>query len=77
MRLVAPLMSVQLLVPFGLDCHWIVHVPVPPLVVAVSVTLPPSHTVLFDGLMLTVGPGSTTIVAVFEVDALQPPPVQL
>ena len=40
--LAAPLISVQI-VPFGLDCHCKVHVPVPPVWVAFSVIEPPTQ----------------------------------
>ncbi|MBV6425715.1 MAG: hypothetical protein KIPDCIKN_00205 [Haliscomenobacter sp.] len=65
------------LVPVALDCHCNVHVPVPPLGVAVNVTLPPTQTVDEDGVMLTEGSGVTVTEAVFDVAASQPPPVQL
>ncbi len=72
---VAPLMFAHPLEPLALDCHWTVHVPVPPLGDAVSVTLPPTQTIEDDGVMLTVGSGVTVTVAVFDVAASQPPPV--
>ncbi|MBV6429600.1 MAG: hypothetical protein KIPDCIKN_04160 [Haliscomenobacter sp.] len=51
------------LVPVALDCHCTVHVPVPPLGVAVNVTLPPTQTVDEDGVMLTEGSGVTVTLA--------------
>ena len=51
------------LVPVALDCHCTVHVPVPPLGVAVNVTLPPTQTVDEDGVMLTAGSGVTVTLA--------------
>ncbi len=51
------------LVPVALDCHCTVHVPVPPLGVAVRVTLPPTQTVEEDGVMLTEGSGVTVTLA--------------
>ncbi len=38
-----------------LDCHWIVHMPVPPAVVAVNVALPPTHTVWGPAVIEIVG----------------------
>ena len=65
------------LVPVALDCHCTVHVPVPPLGVAVNVTLPPTQTVDEDGVMETDAPSITVTLALFDVAASQPPPVQL
>ena len=70
-------MFAQPLVPVALDCHCTVHVPVPPLGVAVKVTLPPTQTVEADGVMETAAPSITVTLALFDVAASDTPHAQL
>ena len=63
MVFVALVMFVHPLVPVALDCHWIVHVPVPPPGVAVNVTLPPTHTEAEEGAILIEGSEITVKIA--------------
>ncbi len=74
---VAPLIFVHGPVAEVLLCHWILQVPVPPLTVLLSVAVPPTQTVLFEGVMLIVGAGVTVTVARLEVTAPQPLPAAL
>lgn len=53
-----------------------VHVPAPPVVVALRVTCPPIHTLDDVGLMETVGSGATVTAAVLETPGSQLLPVQ-
>ena len=57
--------------PVALDCHWIVHVPVPPPGVAVSVALPPTHTEEEEGAILMEGSAVTVKIAALLVTAGQ------
>ncbi len=48
--------------PLALDCHWTVHVPVPPLGDAVKVTEPPRQIPAEEGEMFTEGSGTTVTI---------------
>ena len=58
-------------------CHCMAQVPVPPFNEADNIAVPPTQTSLSLGVMLILGPGVTTTVAVLEVAASQPPPVHV
>jgi hypothetical protein len=49
----------------------------PPEVVAVRVTIPPTHTFAVEGFILMEGSGEITMEAVFDVATVQPAPEQV
>ena len=63
-------------IPEALRCHWVMQFPVPLLVVAVRVTVPPIQTIEAEGVMKIEGSGVTSTVVALEIVSSQPLPVQ-